>query len=225
MSRDFIFSVVLHVIIVAVLMFSPSLSLPDRSDFGEVIRVNAVTMPPAMMQPEVVPEVETPAPVVDEPDEIPISDPTTMPAAEIIKPKEEPKPPKPKAQPQQSTPQQDESESTGGTDVDAPAGSVFSGLQVDNAAFNYPFWFRLANHKIGQNYRVPFTVDGNVTCSVHFQVIKSGKVIEAEVVKKSPLPAYDAICLASIENASPFPPLPKEFLDEIIGLTVIFTLK
>lgn len=228
MSRDFIFSVVLHVTIVAVLMLSPSLSFErDRSDFGEVIKVNVVSSLATVTPQEPIPEAETPTPVFeDEPDDIPINDPTTRPEAKIIKPEEKPKPKPPKTenkpQPKNSEPKES-SESTSGADVDAPAGSPFSGVRVDNAAFNYPYWFTLAYNKIGQNFRIPFAIDGKVYCDVYFQVIKSGKVIEAKIVKESPLPGFDAACLAAIEDASPFPPLPREFLDEIIGVTVTFS--
>ena len=228
MSRDFIFSAILHVVVVALIMLSPGISMPDRTDIGEVIRINAVSMPPskAQAQPEPLPEVSTPQPVPEEPEEIPISDPTTRPEAKINKPVEKPKPkPKPE-KPKQTTNQSNTGKSGDnkdeGTDVEAPAGTSISGVRIDNSAFNYPYWFTLAWNKINQNFRIPLAIDGKVYCDVHFQVIKSGRVIEAEVSKSSGIPLFDQACVSAIEDSSPFPPLPREFLDEIIGVTITF---
>jgi len=66
-------------------------------------------------------------------------------------------------------------------------------------------------------------IDGTVTCDVYFQVIKSGRVIEKKVVTPSGVPQFDQACLASIDRAQPFPPLPRDFLDEIIGLYITFS--
>ena len=229
MSRDFLFSAILHIIVVGVIMLSPGLRMPDRDPFGEVIRVNAVSMPPpgaSRQEPEPLPELETPAPVGDEPDEVPISDPTTRPEAKINKPVEKPKPkPKPDKSKQttsQKSSGQNQDGSDKGTDVEAPAGTSISGVRIDNSAFNYPYWFTLAWNKINQNFRIPVSIDGKVYCDVHFQVIKSGRVIEAEISKESGIPMFDRACLSAIEDSSPFPPLPREFLDEIIGVTITF---
>ena len=58
-------------------------------------------------------------------------------------------------------------------------GSPFAGAAIDNPNFQYPDWFELAFRKIQVNWSNPVNIDGAVVCVVYFQVIRSGRVIEA----------------------------------------------
>ena len=243
MNRDLVFSIAAHaVIILGTLFLSP---LEHRTiPQGEVIRVRAVPMSalrPNQQQP-VAPPAEIPAPMeIEEPD-LAVPEMATRPEAEIKKPKDQPVPEKPKPKPQEkpAAPPKDDGPKLnnpdavpgdrnqtglkeGSTEVEAPAGSAITGATIDNASFNYPYWFNLAWAKISQNFRVPVVIDGQVYCDVYFQVIKSGKVIESKIVNPSGIEQFDQACLAAIDRSSPFPPLPREFLDEIIGITITFT--
>ncbi|RKX24009.1 MAG: hypothetical protein DRP45_09160 [Candidatus Zixiibacteriota bacterium] len=100
---------------------------------------------------------------------------------------------------------------------------MLSGAVVDNSAFQYPFWFSLTWGKISQNFRVPVAIDGKVYCDIYFQVIKSGRVIESRIANPSGIAQFDKACLEAVERSAPFPPLPRDFLDEIIGITITFT--
>ena len=236
MARDLLLSVALHVLVLAMTVFASPLNIRKPHDFGEVIRVGVISMdqlspaPITPAEPEPIPEVTTPKAVQAEPEEITLRDPTTKPAAPIETPVEKPKtkPKESKPKPQTSDQAQTGDRSQAGTaegkiDVQAPSGSGVSGMGVDNASFNYPYWFTQAFNKLSQNFRVPVVIDGTVTCDVYFQVIKSGRVIEKKVVTPSGVPQFDQACLAAIDRAQPFPPLPREFLDEIIGLYITFS--
>lgn len=112
--------------------------------------------------------------------------------------------------------------------VEAPgagAGSPFQGATIDNARFNYPYWFTQAFNKIRSNWRNPVSADAPIVCLVYFQVIKSGRVIETRIEESSGIPAFDKACLTAIERSAPFPPLPRDFADEIIGMTLPFQYK
>ena len=41
-----------------------------------------------------------------------------------------------------------------------------------------------------------------------------------KIKQSSGIDAVDRDCIAAIERSAPFPPLPREFRDEIIGITV-----
>jgi protein TonB len=236
MGRDMLFSVILHAAAVAITMFASPLNIRKPHDFGEVIRVGVVSMdqlspaPITPAEPEPVPDVVTPKAMDAEPEEVTLKDPTTKPATPLEKPAEKPKPKPKENKPKPKTDDKAESgdHSQAGTaegkiDVKAPSGSGVSGMGVDNASFNYPYWFTQAFNKLSQNFRIPVVIDGRVTCDVYFQVIKSGRVIEKKVVTPSGVPQFDQACLAAIERAQPFPPLPRDFLDEIIGLYITFS--
>ena len=234
MGRDLTASLILHAVILAVTMFASPLHMKKPQDFGEVITVGMISqgdLATAKITPaEPVPAPEPPKAVKATPKEVPIVDPATKPV-KTSKPVDKPKKPaeKPKSQPTTTT----ESAETGdknqpGTpegkiDVDAPSGMGVTGMGVDNANFNYPYWFTQAFTKLSQNFRIPIAIDGAVACDVYFQVIKSGRVIEKKVVTSSGISQFDDACLAAIERSAPFPPLPREFLDEIIGIYVTFT--
>jgi protein TonB len=235
-ARDLVLSVILHVVALAMMVFASPLNIRQPHDFGEVIRVGLISMdqlspaPITPAEPVPVPEVVTPKAIEAEPEEVTLQDPTTKPAVPVDKPAE-----KPKAKPKDNKPKSKTKEpaqtgdrdqagtAEGKIDVQGPSGSGISGMGVDNASFNYPYWFTQTFNKLGQNFRIPVVIDGTVTCDVYFQVIKSGRVIEKKVVTSSGVPQFDQACLAAIDRAQPFPPLPREFLDEIIGLYITFS--
>jgi protein TonB len=217
----------MHAILVGAALFAAPLQFHKPQQFGEVIRVNAVSMDQirGLNQPKAqpVPEVKTPAPAEMEPEEVPVSEPTTKPAVEVKKPEKKPEPAK---KPEQTKVVQDSKAAEGGeggAEVEAPSGGAISGVRVDQANFDHPYWFDLAWNKINQNYRFSITIDGRIYCDIYFVVIKSGRVIEAKIAKSSGIPAFDQACLNAVERSSPFPPLPRDWLDEILGITITFT--
>ena len=225
--KDLLFSAALHVVIVAATFLSAPFEFQQKREYGEIIRVNAVSMSeitPA--EPELIPPPAVPEALEAEPPEIPIDDMTTKPLAKIDEPAKEPKP-EPlrqiKADQGEGSDRAQAGTEDGRTEIDAPAGSLISGVAIDNASFNYPYWFTMTWGKINQNFRIPIAIDGKAYCDIYFQVIKSGRVIELKVAGPSGIPAFDIACLAAVERSAPFPPLPREFLDEIIGITITFT--
>ncbi|MCP4684904.1 MAG: TonB family protein [bacterium] len=229
MSKDLIFSVVLHLSVVGLTFLTAPFAITNPPEFGEVIRVTAVSMADiAPAQPNVIAPPEIPQAMAMAPEEIPIDNPTTKPAVEVEEPvkEPEPEPPKPEVTPPVQA-QPAEHNQTGAadsqTEVQAPAGTSISGVSVDNASFNYPYWFTLTWNKLNQNFRIPIQIDGKVYCDVYFQVIKSGRMIEVKVNSSSGLQQFDEACVAAVERSAPFAPLPGQFLDEIIGITITFT--
>ena len=217
----------MHLVIVAAALFASPLQLKRTTEpFGEVIRVNAVSLgelPTPAAAPEPLPEVKPPAPVEVEPEDVPIREMTTKPEVEVKKPEPEKQERKPAETPvieDNAASDQGEGE---GTEVDAPSGGAISGARVANAGFDYPYWFTLIWNKINQNHRFAVAIDGKVYCDVTFVVIASGRIIETEVVNPSGIPAFDQSCILALERSSPLPPLPNDWLDEIVEITVTFT--
>jgi TonB family protein len=105
------------------------------------------------------------------------------------------------------------------------AGSRFGGLAVDNASFNYPYWFDVAILKIERNWRNPVYSVQPLECTIYFQVISSGRVIRVEIEQSSGVPAYDRACLKAVEQSRPLPPLPPDYAEELLGVHLIFPYK
>ncbi len=223
MVRDVLFSFVLHLVLVAATVMTSPFDVGPRRQFDEVIRVSLTSLPsPAVQAP---PEpVAIPTALNDDLPEIGLERPAVSKEA-VIEPKPQPEPakPEPKA-PEQLTTQTDRQRENDQRTT-APAsgpGSPFPGATIDNASFNYPYWFDQAFRKIATNYRNPVPYEGTLVCVVYFQVIRSGNVIELRIEQASGIAAFDQACLQAVERSTPFPPLPKQFRDEIIGITVPF---
>ena len=233
-KRDIIFSAILHVVILAATVVSSPFQGDRRLDLGEeVIRVQLTAMPtPAAAEPAPKQPIQVPSAVLEDVfEDVPITDPSTK--EKVVVPEKMPNKPKPKPKPKQTPPQQPQQakvENSAPTDsgekeIDAEgtgAGSPFAGATIDNASFEYPYWFTQAFNKIAQNYRIPIAYDGTLVCVVYFQVIRSGRMIEVRVEKSSGIQAFDDACLLAVERSAPFPPLPREFRDEVIGITIPF---
>lgn len=238
MKRDLLLSLVLHVGIVALTLFASPFEIKSQLDNREVIAVDVLFEEPSggiEVEPEAPPpepiKVATPKTVEEEPAEIPISDPVTKDEEVVIDEEPEPEETPP---PDQSVVQQptDEMTTTNQPTVDdGPAdihstvtgeGAVFAGATISNANFDYPWWFTQAFNKILRNWRNPVASDGVIVCAVYFEVIKSGRIIVKRIETSSGIGPFDEACLAAVDRADPFPPLPRQFADEIIGITLPF---
>ncbi|MCK4572732.1 MAG: TonB family protein [candidate division Zixibacteria bacterium] len=229
MKREVILSLLLHLTVVFFTILSSPFDIKKTTQYDEVIKIRAVTLPDFSPAAPVVQETEPvtiPEAVADEPAEIPIDDPTS-----VDEPKKTEKPtPKPAKKPPQDTPSAtDETPPATGngdqTEIDVAGtgtGSPFAGATIDNASFEYPYWFTQTFNKIASSWRNTVVYDGSLVCVVYFQVIRSGRVIDVRVEFSSGVTPFDETCLTAIERAAPFPPLPREFRDEIIGITLPF---
>lgn len=226
MKREILFSLALHAVVIAMTVLSAPFDAPKRFDYDEVIRIKAVAMPsfsPAASEPVAIEPLAIPQALPEEAPEIPISDPTAVKEPKKV---EKPKPKKTTDQPQTAKADTGAGSSAGRKEIGvsgAGSGSPFAGATIDNASFDYPYWFTQTFNKLAANFRNTVVIDGKVVCVVYFQVIRSGRLVLTEVEKSSGIPAFDRDCVAAIERSAPFPPLPKEFRDEIIGISVPFT--
>jgi len=231
-------------LIVALIFLVPSLGCNgDDGEIGEIIAVQ-IFSPDDFYVP---PSEEPPPPAIpqqedEELPDIPLNNPTTV--EEEFPIETEPLPDEPETEsaepvetktdvdktpvrtPDVTSPKDTDGEgaSDGTLEIHSPAtagGSPFAGATVDNRNFTYSYWFTQAFNKIGRNWQRPRIItDGPIVCTIYFQVIKSGRVIEVEITKSSGIPEFDESLKQAIERSAPFPPLPRKFTDEIIGITL-----
>ncbi len=221
-------SFVLHFLIVIAMVISSPFKPKVNTDLGEVIQVQLRSMPAKVDAPAPVPITPPQQVVADEP-VVPITEVASVVEAKPIdKPK--PKPAKPKPQEKTYNPdavkadtaqagtkegQKDVSENLG-------SGSKFGGVAIDNASFDYPYWFVQAFGKIERNWRNPVFSNQPLSCIIYFQVIRSGRIIKTEIEKSSGVDAFDGGCERAVNISQPLPPLPDQFADEIIGIHLEF---
>ena len=230
MKFDILLSAIVHAVLILATVVSSPFDSKSKFDYDEVIRVSLTAAPmPAKPEPVAITPPSTPQAVEEELPDIPVTDPTTEPPVEIPdKPKPDKEEKKEAAKPPANKqPTESETKADKGT-IDSPqtsAGSPFAGATIDNESFDYPYWFTQAFNKIRTNWRNPVSIGYTVTCTINFQVIKSGRLVKAEIVESSGIAQFDQACLNSIERSAPFPPLPRDFTDEIIGITLPFQYK
>jgi len=227
-SRSFVFSIILHIVAVGAALLSSPFENRKKDDLGEVIKVTLRSMSEIRKEAPEQPPMVIPKPqMADDDPDIPIDDPKTIKTKkEVKKPEEQPKPkpkePEKKEAPTTTTettePKEKEIE-TKSTDV----GQMFAGAVVHSTSFDYPYWYDQAFSKIKSNTRNTVSSDSPLICKVYFEVIQSGRLITVKVVESSGISQFDDACVSAIERSAPFPPLPRQFHEEILGISLPFS--
>lgn len=222
MSKDLLFSIILHLVAVSAALIASPFEHTRKMDFGEVIKVKIAS--PADIQrletPDLPPPVIPSASLEDEFVDIPLDDPRTVKDKKEIK-KPEPKEKKPEQKkPQQTAQQPPEKEIE---TKNTAEGQMFAGATVHSRSFDYPYWFDQAFTKIQANMRNVVSSDSPLVCKVYFEVIQSGRVIIIKIVESSGISVFDESCVRAIESSAPFPPLPRDFREEVLGISLPFS--
>jgi TonB family protein len=226
MRIDFIFSFILHVAFIIIMVISAPFKPKVNTDLGDVIEVHLASLPmPAQVEIKPMEPVAIPQAVTMEEDFAVVPSPKTIDKPKKVKEKKKP-PKKDEYVPptQEGDKEQAGVEKKGEKDVteNLGSGSAFSGASIDNASFNYPYWFVQAFSKIEQNWRNPVFANRPLKCVVYFQVIRSGRILKIEVEQSSGIDAFDRACVQAIERCKTLPPLPDSFIDEILGIHLEF---
>ena len=228
MKQDLALSFLLHFAVILTLVILTPFKPQFKIDMGDVINVSLTALPAAQPQPEVMEPVSIPTPVTaDEPVAVVTETKSVTEAKPVEKPKPKPKEKKKddSYKPKAETGKENKAGlENGQKDVSSNlgAGSKFGGAAIDNASFNYPYWFVQSFSKIERNWTNPVYASEPISCIIYFQVIRSGRIIKTEVEKSSGIDAFDSACERAVNLSQPLPPLPNEFTDEIIGIHLEF---
>lgn len=232
-KRDIFFSLIFHFGILLSLTLLNPFNVLSRPDF-ESVGVNIISMPPLgnpdLIKGDQMPEVKIPEAIVEEEAAIPIAMPESRNTPKPVdkpKPKQEKAKPKPKedpgytGKPKTGDKSQQGSDATDASDQLGP-GSKFGSLNVDNPSFNFPTYFTGAFIKIERNWTNPVRANKELSCKVHFFILRTGTIMDPTLAKSSGVEAYDRACMRALQSSNPLPPLPSEFQDDIIGITLEF---
>lgn len=219
MRKDLVLSIVLHAAVLAIALIGPRFDFGSEPEFPEVIRVSLAELPAPRQIAQAV--AEQPKPSTPKKETVPIEPPKKK---EPPKKQDRPVPqPEKTTSPAESESKVDETKADKPSEVSGTQGSPFAGATVDNTNFQYPYWFTQTFNKIHGNLRNTVSTDELLVCTIYFQVLKSGRVVNLRVEKSSGVEAFDDACLLAVERSAPFPPLPDEFVEEIIGITLPIT--
>lgn len=100
--------------------------------------------------------------------------------------------------------------------------------QVKLDADNFPFAYYIGRmrRKIAANWRVP---EGSPAaermCRVYFRVHRDGRVSDVAVEETSDLFLFDQSAERAVVQAAPFPPLPRAYADDYLGVHFTFAFR
>jgi len=226
MKQDLVLSFLLHFLAILTLVVLTPFKPQIKVDMNDVINVRLAALPPAQPQQEVMEPVTIPQPVVADEAIAVVTETKSVTEAKPVESKPKPKPKEDDSyKPQAEKGTEDKAGlENGQKDVsdNLGSGSKFGGAAIDNASFDYPYWFVQAFGKIERNWTNPVYASKPISCIIYFQVIRSGRIIKTEVEQSSGIDAFDSACERAVKLSQPLPPLPNDFTDEIIGIHLEF---
>ena len=177
------------------------------------------------------PPAEEPPPAPEPEPEPPDPELPALPAEEEPEPREEPPPPRP--EPPRPEPPREEpapiSETAAGepgragSPTGSPTGSSAFGAEVaglDNPDFTYGYYIDQMLGMIRQNWVRP-PLGGGIEATVYFRIQRDGRVTGLRVATSSGYNSFDLAGLRAVQSASPFPPLPRGFAHDSLGVHLI----
>jgi protein TonB len=197
----------LHALVVTAAFAVPRLARHDR-ELPEYVEVHVLPASALRVQPPR--PAPTPPPKPREPEPEPSPPPPKPPDPEIpALPQEEPKA-KPAPVPETETPQR------------GSAGAPFLGAQVtgpSGAVFPFDYYLEQMLGKIRQSWVRP-PVEG-IETTLTFQVLHNGEIAHVEIRESSGSRAFDLAALRAVRNASPLPPLPSSYREDLLTVNLI----
>jgi protein TonB len=192
---------------------------PEPLPEPEPKKTDAPVLPP---EKPVKPKPETPKP---EPVK-PAAKPTTAPAAPKAPaaPSKGPTAPNPRpAAP--AAPQATPGTEVGrrGSPTGTPLGSSSFGSEIaglDNPDFTYGYYIDQLLAAIDSNWVRP-PVGDRVRAIVSFRIQRNGSITDLRVAEASGFNAFDLAALRAVQSAAPFPPLPRAYKNDSLGVNLI----
>ncbi|MFQ5721363.1 MAG: TonB family protein [Candidatus Aminicenantales bacterium] len=108
------------------------------------------------------------------------------------------------------------------------AGSGFQSSyssQIGLASFPYTYYLQIIMDKVSNNWFTSLVepgLRGKFQVTVYFKIYKSGHISDLKIEESSGLRSLDLSALRAIQTSTPFPPLPKEYDEEYLGIHLIF---
>lgn len=231
----------LHGTALALVLLLPRLTPPPKPfEFVPVQVVPAAALGVRKpLPPEPSPEAakselapEPPAPKKDDAPVLPPEKPKEPPKPEVKKPSPataQPNtakaPPAPAAKPAPATPQPTPGTEAGrrGSPTGTPLGSASFGSEIaglDNPDFTYGYYIDQLLAAIDSNWVRP-PVGDRVRAIVNFRIQRDGSITDLKVTEASGFSNFDLAALRAVQNAAPFPPLPRAYRHDSLGVNLI----
>ncbi len=111
-----------------------------------------------------------------------------------------------------------------GSGSGAGSGSAFSS-QIGLANFPFTYYIQNIINKVSGNWFTSLVdpgITGSFQVTVHFRIHRDGQVSDLKVEETSGIRSLDMSALRAIQSSAPFPPLPRAYEDDYLGIYLIF---
>ncbi|MFB0565057.1 MAG: energy transducer TonB [Candidatus Aminicenantaceae bacterium] len=246
----FILSLSAHILLFITILVSPS--LPTSSRKGMIHYVNLIALPgggggggsggsggsgteAVVEKKQTLRDLTTPQKVQEEPPSS-IRHPVEKPKKEI-KPKSEKKAiisqPKKQAEPSSKSKGFAEKAGSGsgrgtGLRIGVGEGPGFGsgyGSQIGLSSFPFTYYLQIIMDRVSTNW-FTFLVDpgisGNFQTIVYFKIYKNGQISNVKIEESSGIESLNLSAIRAVHSSAPFPPLPREYDNEYLGIHLIF---
>ena len=208
MRLSLLISILFHVVLLWVLLtlfnIVPEMRLPEK-----IYQVKILQPIMRSRQPEPEQKAEAETPVIEEKEE----------PAEV-KPKEKEKKPEPK---QEAKTESKEEPLDVSMEKEAEDGTS---IAVEGDKFPFSYYLSAIERKVSQNWFSGVSSESvGHSCGVYFRVRKDGRIEDLRSERSSGHSYFDRSATRAIRSAAPFPPLPRAFSDEFLGIHFTFVQK
>ena len=103
-------------------------------------------------------------------------------------------------------------------------GSGFSS-QIGLSSFPFTYYLQIIMDRVSANWFTSLVdpgVSGTFQTTVYFKIYSNGQISSVEVEESSGIRSLDLSAVRAVHSSSPFPPLPKEYEEEYLGIHLIF---
>lgn len=213
MKYSLFLSIAFHVLVISAMVFLfnavPRMKLPERV-YSVKILEPFVGKPPAKESSDVESSEQKAKTEVKEPE----------------KPKEV-KQPAPKKEKEKKQPEKEKPKTPSEEPIEAKVGGMEgTGISVDAPIFPFSYYLAAIERKVSSNWFSAVSEGArDLTCVVYFKLQRDGSIAEATVEKSSGNAYFDGAALRAVRSSSPFPPLPRAFPDQYLGIHFTFTQK
>lgn len=147
-------------------------------------------------------------------------------------PKQEPKVAVPK-KPDKAAARKETAKEGEGAAADKPMGVMVgagagdgTGIAVDAARFPFSYYLSAIESRVSDNWYSAVSESGaGLTCVVYFRLKRDGSVEDVRVETGSGNGYFDRAAIRAVKSAAPFPPLPRGFPDDFLGIHFTFVQK
>jgi TonB family protein len=104
-----------------------------------------------------------------------------------------------------------------------PEGTAAGGISFDGGDFPYDAFIARMRHKIAAAWQVPAGSEGIERLAVvYFRVHRDGDITHVSVEQPSGVFLFDQSCQRAVIESAPFPPLPRDYENEYVGVHFSF---